>query len=113
VIGCEFAVVASVDQIPDGGLLGVTGPDGKAIVLVRFGDRVHAFMDECTHQAFPLSAGEVSADGTIECVWHGARFDCATGAACRPPAVEPLTMYDVKVEGGRVLVRTTPRPTVA
>jgi len=86
------------------GVLGVEGPGGKAICLVRFQGRISAFADECTHQAFPLSAGEVRGDGTLECVWHGARFDCRTGAVRRDPAIDPLTPYRVRVDGGRVLV---------
>ena len=39
----------------------------RQVCLVRTGGAVH---DECTHQAVPLSAGEV-ADGAIECWLHG------------------------------------------
>ena len=96
--------VAALADVPDDGVLGVDGPDGKPVCLVRFEGRVSAFADECTHQAFPLSAGEVHADGTLECVWHGARFDCLTGAVLRDPATGPLMVYPVRVENGRVLV---------
>jgi nitrite reductase/ring-hydroxylating ferredoxin subunit len=71
---------------------------------VRFQGRVTAFADECPHQGFPLSAGEVRPDGTLECVWHGARFDCLTGAVVRDPATDPLTPYRVRIDGDRVLV---------
>ena len=57
----EFFDVASLDEVPEMGVLGVEGPDGRAICLVRFEGHVTAFADECTHQAFPLSAGEVRA----------------------------------------------------
>ena len=99
-----FIDVAAIDDVPEMGVLGAEGPAGNAICLVRCGDQVTAFADECTHQAFPLSAGEVLADGTLECVWHGARFDCLTGAVRRGPATDPPTRYRVKLEGGRVLV---------
>ena len=99
-----FVDVAALDDVPEMGVLGVEGPGGKAICLVRFEGRVAAFADECTHQAFPLSAGEVLADGTLECAWHGARFDCLTGAVKRDPATDPLTPYPVRVDGDRVLV---------
>ena len=100
----EFVDVAGLDEVPEMGVLGVDGPDGQPICLVRFDGRVSAFADECTHQGFPLSAGEVRADGTLECVWHGARFDCRTGAVRREPAIDALTAYPVRVAGGRVLV---------
>ena len=103
-VASDFLDVASLDEVPEMGVLGVDGPGGRAICLVRFQGRISAFADECTHQAFPLSAGEVHADGTLECVWHGARFDCLTGAVRREPAMDPLTTYPVRVEQGRVLV---------
>lgn len=100
----EFVDVAGLDDVPEMGVLGVDGPDGRPICLVRFDGHVSAFADECTHQAFPLSAGEVHADGTLECVWHGARFDCLTGTVRRDPAPDPLMAYPVRVAAGRVLV---------
>jgi 3-phenylpropionate/trans-cinnamate dioxygenase ferredoxin subunit len=100
----EFVDVAGVDEMPETGVLGVDGPGGQSICLVRFEGQVSAFADECTHQAFPLSLGDVRADGTLECVWHGARFDCLTGAVRREPATDDLTRYAVRVDAGRILV---------
>jgi nitrite reductase/ring-hydroxylating ferredoxin subunit len=40
----------------------------------------------------------------VECVWHGARFDCLSGAVNKGPAVDPVPMYDVRVEAGKILV---------
>ena len=99
-----FIDVAGVDDVPDMGVLGAVGPGGRAICLVRFEGRITAFQDECTHQAFPLSAGEVHEDGTLECVWHGARFECLTGAVRQGPATDALTAYSVRVQGDRVFV---------
>jgi len=100
----EFVDVAGVDEMPETGVLGVDGPGGQSICLVSFEGQVSAFADECTHQAFPLSLGDVRADGTLECVWHGARFDCLTGAVRREPATDDLTRYAVRVDAGRILV---------
>ena len=99
-----FHDVGRVDDVPDGGLLGVEGPGGVRICLVRRGTMVSALSDVCTHQAFPMSAGELLADGSIQCTWHGARFDCATGAVLAAPATEPLPVYEVRVDDGRVFV---------
>ena len=100
----DFVDVAAVEEVPEMGVLGVEGPGGRAICLVRFQGQVSAFADECTHQAFPLSLGEVRADGTLECVWHGGRFDCLTGAVRREPPTDDLTSYPVHVDGGRIFV---------
>jgi 3-phenylpropionate/trans-cinnamate dioxygenase ferredoxin component len=92
-------------DIPDGGTLSFVLPSGDRVCLIRRGDQVTALRDECTHQAMPLSAGEVLPDGTIECAWHGARFNCATGAVLRGPAEEDVQAYEVRVAGEAVLVK--------
>lgn len=96
--------VAPLSDLPDPGLLGVSLPSGERVCLIRRGGRVTALRDECTHQGMPLSAGELHDDGTVECPWHGARFDGATGEPRRGPAEVPVATFDVRVEGDRVLV---------
>ena len=96
--------VAVLGDIPDPGVLGVELPNGERVCLIRRGDMVTALSDECTHQAFPMSAGEVLTDGSIQCSWHGARFDCVTGAVCEGPAEESLPTYDVRVDGAAIFV---------
>jgi 3-phenylpropionate/trans-cinnamate dioxygenase ferredoxin subunit len=99
-----FVRVAAVSDVPPGALLGVTTPSGERVCLVNCGGEIRAVGDECPHQGFPLSAGELSPGGEIECVWHGARFDCRTGEPTRGPADSPLERYDVRIERGSVLV---------
>ncbi|HEX2781326.1 MAG TPA: Rieske (2Fe-2S) protein [Gemmatimonadaceae bacterium] len=99
-----FARVAALRDLPEGTLLGVVTPAGERVCLLNDRGAVLAVGDECPHQGFALSAGELVGDGTIECVWHGARFDCRSGAVVRGPAEEGLTHYDVRVEGGDVYV---------
>ena len=99
-----FARVAAVGDVPAGGMLGVVTPAGARVCLVNVAGELRAVGDECPHQGFQLSVGELSPDGTIECVWHGARFDCRSGAVLRGPAEEALTRYAVRVENGEVYV---------
>lgn len=98
--------VASLDDLPEHGMLGVALPGGGRVCLIRRGDVVTALRDECTHQAMPLSTGDLLPDGTIECPWHGARYDCHTGEVRRGPAEDDVAVHDVRVEGDRVLVRS-------
>ena len=64
---------------------------------------VYALQDRCSHQDFPLSDGEL--EGTkLECIYHGAKFDVASGRAVALPAIRPVKTYPVKVEGTDVLV---------
>jgi 3-phenylpropionate/trans-cinnamate dioxygenase ferredoxin subunit len=99
-----FEPVAEEADLAERGLLPVRLSNGTPVCLYRLHGEVGAVHDNCTHADFPMSDGELRPDGTIECVWHGAKFDCRTGAVCRGPADEPLPVYDVKVEGGKIHV---------
>ena len=100
----DLADVAAVAELPDGELLGVTLPDGTPVCLFNRDGEIGAVGNVCTHAEFAMSDGVLRADGTIECVWHGARFDCRTGAVRRHPATDPLPVFDVTVQDGRILV---------
>jgi nitrite reductase/ring-hydroxylating ferredoxin subunit len=102
--GDGFARVAKASDIPDGGLLGVVTPAGERVCLINDGGVIRAVGDECPHQGFALSSGDLLGNGTIECVWHGARFDCRSGAVLRGPAEETLAVFDARVVGGEVFV---------
>lgn len=93
---CPLAALA--DELPVGVVV-----DGVAVCLVRLANNVFAIHDECTHEAVPLSEGDVE-DGTIECWRHGSRFDLRTGAVLNPPAVKPVATYPTRVDGDQVQV---------
>jgi nitrite reductase/ring-hydroxylating ferredoxin subunit len=54
-----------------------------------------------------MNLGEVLPDGTIQCAWHGARFDCMTGEVRQGPATNPLPVFEIRIEGDRVMVGGT------
>ncbi len=99
----DFIAVAKLDEVPESGLHPVQ-VDGRQIVLANRGGRIFALEDRCSHEEFPLSAGEVTGD-QVTCALHGARFDLETGAAKALPAVMPVKTYDCRVEGDEVQVR--------
>lgn len=107
----SFVRVAALRDVPEGALHAVETATGERICLVNLGDgEIRAVSDVCPHQGFPLSAGELHAgEATVECVWHGARFDCRSGAVREGPATDDLPVYDVMVEGGDVLVKLPDR----
>src|SRR5271170_1576989 len=71
---------------------------GRRIALVRIADDFHAVDDECSHEDYSLSEGEVWAEECeIECPRHGSTFDLRTGAACSLPATQPVAVYSVEV----------------
>jgi 3-phenylpropionate/trans-cinnamate dioxygenase ferredoxin subunit len=104
VIDHGFVAVARTDEIPEGELIAVDAPDGKPVCLVNLGGEIYALHDRCPHQEFPISAGAVMDDGTIECPLHGARFDVRTGRVCLGPAVDDIERYAVRVEQDTILV---------
>jgi nitrite reductase/ring-hydroxylating ferredoxin subunit len=99
-----FQDVAAVSAVPEGELLGAVLPDGTAVCLYNHRGVIGAVSDVCTHNEFAMSDGVLHGDGTLECMWHGARFDCRTGAVRRQPATEPLPVYAVRVDDGRISV---------
>ena len=83
-------------------LAGETGSIEVAIVRDDEGD-LHAISDICSHGQVSLSDGEV--DGrTIECWLHGSTFDLRTGAPLSLPAIRPVPVYPLTLDGDRVLV---------
>jgi len=99
----EFRTVARLEEIPAGTMLQVE-LDGNKIVLAHVGDRMFALHDECTHEEFPLSSGEL-VGAQVTCILHGARFDLETGTPRALPAVRPVRTYEARVEGEDVQVR--------
>lgn len=60
----------------------------RPIVLVRLdGSSVVGFEDRCPHRRAPLSRGRV-VDGTLQCPYHGWRFD-ERGGLCEVPGAPP------------------------
>lgn len=100
----EFEHLADLTDLPDGMLLGVTRADGAEICLFNYRGTIGAVGNVCTHAEFLMSDGTLRNDGTIECAWHGARFECRSGRVCRGPAEDSLPVYPIRVENGRVLV---------
>jgi nitrite reductase/ring-hydroxylating ferredoxin subunit len=51
----------------------------------------------------------LGADGTldgftVECSWHGGKFDVRTGAPLGLPCTEPLKVYALTVEGPTLFI---------
>ncbi|HEX5436131.1 MAG TPA: Rieske 2Fe-2S domain-containing protein [Gemmatimonadaceae bacterium] len=101
-----FELVARTEDVPEGALLGVVTSTGERICLINCNGELYAVRNNCTHQDFPMEDGVLLSDDgcTIECAWHGARFDCATGAVKRWPAEDPLPVYELRVEDGGIYV---------
>ena len=97
-----WQAVAEASAIGDDEALGVRIGE-VPVAVVRAGGALHAVHNVCTHQYALLSDGYVE-DGCIECPLHQGRFDLTTGEAKCAPVTEPIRVYAVKEEGGKILV---------
>ena len=99
----EWARVATAGEVPAGTLKAVS-TDRGAVVLANVDGDIYALEDRCSHQDYPLSAGELE-DDQLECSFHGARFDVCTGRATQLPAITPVRSFQVEVRDGEVYIR--------
>lgn len=105
-------VLCRLEDIPDGGSKGAL-PNSRgrdSVLLVRRGDRVRAYVNNCPHyDRAPLGWKKdafLSGDGQhIMCAAHGALFDIENGACTLGPCLgQSLTPVSVRVEGGAVVL---------
>ena len=102
----EFKAACRVSDVPDTGALHVE-IDGEPIAIVRAEGELFAIRDVCSHADVRLSEGEVL-DCTIECWLHGSQFDLRTGEPISLPAVKPVPVYPVRIDGDDVAVSLNP-----
>lgn len=77
--------------------------DDEEILLVRLDGRVYATENGCSHLGCPVAAGTL--EGAVcTCPCHNARFDLRSGRALAAPALDDLSVYDVKEDDGSVYV---------
>jgi apoptosis-inducing factor 3 len=101
----------ALDAIPPGGKAEGRAGD-EAVLFVRDGDGVRAFQAKCPHLGAPLAKGEICG-GRLYCPWHKAAFSIADGSLEEPPALDGLTRYPVRIEGGVAVATLAPEPVPA
>jgi 3-phenylpropionate/trans-cinnamate dioxygenase ferredoxin subunit len=75
----------------------------EPVLLANVGGTIRAVQGICTHEYFELDKGFL-AGPAVTCALHLSRFDLASGEPLEPPADEPLAVYPVGVEDGRIVV---------
>jgi 3-phenylpropionate/trans-cinnamate dioxygenase ferredoxin subunit len=79
--------------------------DGYRLCVVHLGDDWYVIGDECSHEDYSLSEGDVWEDECeIECPKHGSTFSLPTGEPQTLPATKPVPVYGVRVDGDDVVV---------
>ncbi|WP_298343427.1 Rieske (2Fe-2S) protein [Ferrimicrobium sp.] len=97
----RFVTVATLSEVPDTRPLAVKA--GKqSMVLVKVGDRVACFRNECAHQGLPIDGAAID-DCTLTCRWHGFQFDALTGEGITIPGVD-LESVTLRIRDGAVQV---------
>ena len=101
----ETVVLCKIDEVPPGEAKRFDVA-GRRIALVRIGDAFFAIDDECSHEDYSLAEGEVWTDECqIECPRRRQHLRLEDGRAlCPLPATQPVSVYDVLVDGNAVAV---------
>lgn len=98
----DFITVATTDEIKPGENI-VVEIGRHWVAVFNVDGTYYAIRDVCTHDDGPLAEGKLMGC-EIECPRHGARFDLRTGAVTAPPALVPVPVYAVRVEGDEIQV---------
>ncbi|HVE75183.1 MAG TPA: non-heme iron oxygenase ferredoxin subunit [Actinomycetota bacterium] len=99
----DWVRVAGVSDVKPGAVIQVQ-VDEEPVALANVDGELLAVGDICSHEYFLLSDGWVEED-QIECSKHGSLFSLRTGEAINLPAIHPVPVYEVKVEGDDVLLK--------
>ena len=96
--------VCKVGDVAPGSAIRVD-KDGHRLAIVRIGEDWYVIGDECSHEDYSLSEGEVWVDECeIECPKHGSTFSLKTGEPQTLPATKPVPVYTVRVDADDVVV---------
>ncbi|MCH2173474.1 non-heme iron oxygenase ferredoxin subunit [Myxococcota bacterium] len=98
----RFVTVARLADVPDSGLLEVE-IEGRPVVLARVDGQIHALDGICSHAEARLAEGSLYEE-CLMCPVHGGEFDARTGEAITLPAMEPIGVHEVEVEGDEIRV---------
>jgi len=71
----------------------------RLVAVARVDGKLYAFDD--LYEGAPLSSGLLTGH-TLMSQTDGSQFDVKTGAVLRGPASEPLELYAVREEGGKI-----------
>lgn len=97
------------DEVPDGTMKMAWVDGTDQVLVVNTGGEISAVQGVCSHEYFELDQGFLTA-GTLTCALHLSRFDLSSGEPLDPPAEDPLAVYPVVVEGGRILIEVPDGP---
>jgi nitrite reductase/ring-hydroxylating ferredoxin subunit len=98
----QVVTVGRVEDVPEGRGATVELLNGTELALYHVGGEFYAIENFCPHKGAPLADGRLCGH-TVECDWHGWRFDLRTGdCLTNRSAVET---YEVIIEDGWIKIK--------
>ena len=94
--------VGRVEDVPPGRGATVELLDGTELALYNIDGEFHAIENFCPHKGAPLADGQLIGH-TVECDWHGWRFDVRTGHCLTNASM--VESYTVIIEDGLIKIQ--------
>ena len=92
-----------IEEVPPG-TMAMGWVDGvEPVLVVNIAGEYRAVQGICSHEYFELDKGFLTGR-SVTCALHLSRFDLSSGDPLDPPADEPLAVYPVSVEDGRIVI---------
>ena len=97
--------LVAVDDLGDSHVTVVEQTPHGALAVGLSGGKPFAVSNRCRHLFASLGRGHVTQDGCLECPWHAALYDVASGKMVRGPqgAFKPLAGAIKATAGARAL----------
>ena len=97
----QLITVGRVEDVPAGRGATIELLNGTELALYNVNGEFYAIENFCPHKGAPLADGHLC-DHTVECDWHGWRFDVRTGQCLtNRSAVET---YEVVIDDGWIKI---------
>ena len=98
----QAVTVGRVEDVPEGRSATVELANGTELALFNVGGEFYAIENFCPHKGAPLADGRLYGH-TVECDWHGWRFDVQTGECLNTSS--PVETYEVIIEDGWIKIK--------
>jgi NAD(P)H-dependent nitrite reductase small subunit len=98
----ETVTVGRAEDVPEGRGATVELMDGTELAIYHIGGEFYAIENFCPHKGAPLADGQLCGH-TVECDWHGWRFDVSTGQCLNYPH-SSVEAYEVVIEDGWIKI---------
>jgi nitrite reductase/ring-hydroxylating ferredoxin subunit len=100
----QWTRVAATADVAEGAVIAVRVGDREIALYHLPGGEFRATDNICTHEYAQLHEGWLE-NGEIECPLHAGKFDVRTGKATSAPCEVALQVFEVRADGGDLLLK--------